>query len=213
LRLSTDHLKYTERDHAFETAAGSLVIGDHRPPPEKAGVASTSGTSAFKWSGSLVYAGDANTITFTKDVTYIFVPTKPFNLSGGSLGATAQEIKQARLENTQKLVATLGKSSGGGKMAASPIGLGGGNNGGNELKKVVAEGWPTLVLGDFILKGATITFDSATHIATANGEGENSASIVVPGQTITQADSIEWDTTKEHIDLKLKGVRGSFRGN
>jgi hypothetical protein len=213
--LNTSHLIYHDATHRFEVPEpGTLAIHNYKPDKADARM-SQQGDSAFKWEGSLVYDGNANTITFLKNVRFAFRPTKPLRLASGSLiGGGPTTMHEARVVDlrTQRLVATLTKAPGSKatKASASPIGLGNGGN--QDLEKVVADEGADLDVGEFSLSGGkSLEYNQLANNVIVEGSADSRVTVVQPGEGIFSATQVFWDLTKDHNAFRAENVQGNIQ--
>jgi hypothetical protein len=190
-------LRYNKDDNAFVVdGPGTLAIENYRPDKPDAKV-SAAGESGFRWKGSLKYDGKANTITFAREVEFVFLPTKHFNFSGALSGAASASQPGQRppdilqLKGADQLVCVLAPSSDtSGKTIDGPIGFGAGGN--QEVKRVDATGRPLCTVGTYrlengapaispayLISGDTMSFDVPANLATITGQAGNPAVIQI----------------------------------
>jgi hypothetical protein len=199
-------LIYRDATRKFEIPGpGGLSIENNRPdrPGDKF---SSKGRLFFSWQGNFAYDGNANIITFDKNVKFAFLPTTPYRLpseNGGS-ARSEQQVEQVLLL-TPRITVTL-KPAGDTRAADSPIGLGAGG----DVTSVKAEGLGTeLDAGQTRLAG-NISFDLVKKLAVVEGIGEDPATVIRPGQSGTvSVDQAIWDMTTNAINLK--GIRGNMQ--
>jgi hypothetical protein len=229
LRLSAPNLHYVKDTNTFTVdGKGAMVVENFKADKADAKM-SSAGESDFAWEGGLKYDGLAETITFTRNVNFWFMPTKPFNFSSNLSGTpasapasrTPRQPEIAYLQ-TDQLVATLAKTKDStGRAVASPIGLGSGGN--QELSKVDARGGPTLTVGTYrivegkkitdptyLISGKTLSFDVPANLVLITATEDEPVVVSRPGYGQFTATEVEFDMTKDKSYFRFKGPQANL---
>jgi len=200
--LQAEKLTYSDAKKSFQVpTAGKLVVEDKRvakkddtkkdAPKKDAG---PQGLSTFSWTGSLVYDGMGNLITFSDNVEFNFKPNEPFTFLPGSAGGASHAKDTIATLTAKRLVATLTKPKpeAAGKAVQSPIGMGG------DVTLVEATGDATLSVGsDYRVMGPLLSFDVPGNIAKVIGSAEDPVLLERPGELPVTAEQVTWYLKKD----------------
>jgi hypothetical protein len=206
-------LHYSKGDNAFVVdGPGTLTIENHRPDKPDVKV-SAAGESGFRWQGSLKYDGKANTITFAREVEFVFLPTRHFSFSAALPGAATppgpRQPDVLKLQHADQLVCLLTASANAsGKTIEGPLAFGAAGN--QEVSRVDASGRPWCIVGTYrmvngapaieptyIISGDTMSFDVPTNLAMMTGKVDDPAIVQRAGSAIFSGRRLKLDLTKD----------------
>lgn len=203
-----ERLIYREATRRFEIPGPGFLAVENTRPDKPGERYSSQGVLNFGWAGNFAFDGNANTISFQKDVRFKFEPKTSYRLAAET-GGTEQQIDSIAMMTDNITVRLTGGNAGAGgpaatQSAASPIGLGAGG----DVSSVEATGRnTTLVAGQTRLSG-NIFYDVARKFARVEGVGDEPAVIVRPGQGTVFADQATWDMAAGTFNIR--NIRGSI---